>query len=645
MPAAFTLQPAPLGNGDDSRSLMYMTSVPPVDPNVKAPPGCDPDLAEWIDLLRSMPIAKAAGVLDQRYSAPTEALPTVTSIGRHARPTDIAEPPMPAVPAAAASPADDGETDEDLQPDHAELVDPEADADLERIAAADDLATADEETVADEAYVYEPTDEDYSVDKKGRRVFHYVASEGAGYIAVDADNSIFTDADGKFIAVTNAGLAIDDRTGLSGAIGKVKNLWHSGGASTDELVDDLPDLYDEHGVPIEHFPVGKPGQKIGIGTNKVWGSKRLAFTGAVAATVSAGALLIGITWGRGAVPAEGAVSPGEAAAYRLSTMPISAMAAFGEQYLQTCLTHGDREQMKARAALLASMSTGGAADGCGWTDGGEVQQPFTIAYTGRAKAISGSFDTGRGAYLEYLVSTRPGKYKTYSVPVWVQADNESNDMIVVGDIGITPGMRVTGPSGYTPAGEPDPTLAADLQANLLKPFLSAWAASDRTQIDLAVTADASADAKRGLNGEFKSPQIDQVVAYTNRSSSGGQSVQYSNGDVASLQVTVTWKISGSRSDSPDSTQTTAYRIRVVRTGGKWLVSDIAGGAAGDRAAQRNSNTAAATDSDEEPGIAGITPGSPGGPVTDSPTSTAPSAENTATTPTPAPAESSAEDTP
>lgn len=620
-PAQFTLRPAPLGDGTESRCLIYMTSAPPISPAAVLPPDTPPELVEWVELLQQMPIMRAAAELQRRHAVPAAAAPPPrVSTGRHSAP-DTEDPPpatidLPEIapaPVPAAAPADPGGDD--------------------AVASEPDPADSDSDV---DAYVYEPTEgDDYSLDKKGRRVFHYVAPEGAGFIAVDADNNLLTDTDGNFIDVTPSGVALADKAGR-GVFSKIKNLVRSGGASTTELPEDTLELFDAHGAPVEHFPVDAPGSttKTGVITTRVWGTRRLIFTIAVAAICATFAVLIGIWWGRGAVPAHGAVSPEEVAAYRLNTMPITAMAAFGQDYLETCLTHGDRDQMKARAAALARMSTGGAASSCGWSSGGETQAPKLIAFTGRAKPITGEFSTGRGAYLEFLVSMRDGQTYTWAVPIWVQSDQESNDMVVVGDIGLVPGMRMVVPDGYTPSGEPDPSLASDLQANLLTPYLTAWAASDRTQIDLAVSADATDNAKRGLGGAVTSPDIGQVTAYVDN----GQPGVYANGDTATLIVTVTWKVPSSSSDIPSSTQTTGYRINVIRTGGKWQVSDINAGSVNDRAAQTNPNLPLNDRAGSgEPGIAGIVPGEDGGPVEES---TTPDSDNQL-----APAESSVPESP
>lgn len=606
--AQVVLRPAPVGmNGQPSAIGVYVNDVAPVAADVALPDDISPDLAEWVELLRTYPIARAAAELDRRHNAPTEVLDTV-STGRHAvtpAPAPIQVPTPVPVPLSTPRSAEPADSTAEKRP----VIEPEV--------AAYDVYDDDvvDDVDDDGRYLYLPAEDDYTLNKKGHRVFPYVSPEGAGHIAVDADRNIFTDADGNFIPVTVKGVALDDRTGVAGHFGKLRNLMRSGGASSTALADDLPTLYDEHGAPIEHFPVDAIGpagsSKFGMITNRVWGTRRLAFTVAVAAIVSALALGTGILWGRGAVPAAGMISNEEAAVFRLNTMPVAAMAAFGETYLDACLTHGNREEMAARAVTLARMSSGGATTGCGWTEGGEVQNPLTIAFTGRVKPMEGFFDVGRGAYLEYLVATRAGAYWTYTVPIWVQDDYESNDMIVVGDIGKTPGMRIARPGEYQPEGEPDTKLAAELRTNLLKPYLTAWAASDRTQIDLAVTDDATPNATRGLGNSYRSPEIDEVVAYTLVRADGNE-VFYSQGDTVMLATTVTWKVPGSAQNLPDSTQTTGYRIEVVRVGGKWMVRDINGGSVGDRAAQANPDAPSAGTDSTTPGIAGIVPGQTGG---------------------------------
>lgn len=612
--APLALRPAPLGDGSSSRCGIYVDQVAPLSRAAAAPPGTDADLIEWIDLLRDYPVNRAAAELHRRRAARTVPLPAVDLGARHraadSAPTATpasAPVPAPPTPEQAADPVDDAASDpgfDEVLADPADLVDDTYD---------DGAAVAE--------YVYLPSEDDYNLDKRGRRNFHHWANEGSGHVAIDEDGNIFTDDVGDFIYVNSKGT--DFRTGQSKAfVGKLKNLVRSGGETTEPLADDLPPLYDENGVPVEHFAVPAIGKPVGVVTEKTKGNRRMVFAASAAVVVFVGGALIGTLWGRGAVPAQGVVSAEEAALYRLSQLPVSAMSAFGEQYLTTCLTHGDRNQMKARAALLAQMSTGGASPSCGWTDGGEQQTPQSVAFTGRFQPIEGRFDSGAGAYLDFLVSTRPGQFATYTVPVWVQSTATSNNMSVIGDIGYTPGMKVTTPQEYDPEMGTDTALAADLQTNLVEPFLSAWAASNRTQIDLAVAPNATANAKRGLRGTVKNPEIQSTLAYSPSAPGDGQPGTYSDGDTATLVVTVTWTVPASVAELPDSKQTVGYRINVVKSSGKWAVADIGGGAVNSRATSANTDSAG-----QEPGIAGIAPDATGGPVEESTTSTTPSVEN------------------
>ncbi|WP_042376488.1 conjugal transfer protein [Gordonia alkanivorans] len=432
-----------------------------------------------------------------------------------------------------------------------------------------------------EVVVYRPSEgQDYRRDKKGRRLFEHWSPEGMSYIAVDDRDVPFTDENGNYIFVTSKGIAEADRVGVQGWARRLANLARTGGASTGPLPDDMPQLYDENGAPVEHFVVPPLGRSATV-SQRMTGGRRLAIFVASAVVLASGFGSCGVMWGRSAVPASGVISATEANTYRLSDMPVTAMAAFGQQYLNLCLTHGYEGQVESRAQLLASMSTGGGADDCGWSKGGKVQQPQSIAYTGRWRSIEG-FDGGRAAVLDFNVSMDGLAYFTVSVPIWVDDPTSSNNMSVVGDIGIGPGMRMTKPEGFTRDLYQDPSLANTVQEELLQPFFQAWSASDAKQIALTAAHDAGPEVRTGLRGLFTNPTILKTEVLTSYNTSQGDVVVYADGDRVEAIVTVDWEVPASQ-----STQTASYQVELRRTSGKWEVLNIRSGAVGSQAADPN----------------------------------------------------------
>ncbi|GAB33218.1 conjugal transfer protein [Gordonia otitidis] len=586
-------------------TAVFATEQPPVDANYRLPPHSDSALAEYVQALRTAPINQAATAL-AHADTPSQSI----SIGR-ARPRHAS---TASTPAAAPPPPTAAVGLLDREPPPPEHDDP-PEAPAIPADPPPDAPAIDE----DQIVVNLPREgDDYYLNGKGHRVFEYYSSIGTDRVAVDANNNDLTDEDGNLIYVTNKGVAVDDRTGLADWIRKGRHLIKTGGASSEELPDDTPELFDSNGVPIEHFPVPAVG-KSPVVTARVWGTRRLVFLAAVGLFAAAVAGSCGVYMGRSAVPANGVISADERSTYRLTDLPAAAMAAFGQQYLQTCLTHGDADQVQARAAALASMTTGGPSAQCGWQSGGKVQAPQLIQWTGRFTPIDG-FTGGRAAYFVYTVSMEPGRFDTYSVPIWVNTAAESNDMSIVGDLGVTPGIRTKKPPAFTPDGHNDSTLASDLQSSVLEPFFTAWASSNSQQIALAASSDAKPDVKAGLNGAFSNPQITSVQAYTTYDTTAGQRVVYGNGDSVTAMVNVTWQVKAS-----ESTQVAGYRVSLRYNDGKWQVYDIGGGALTDRAADPNSSSGGSSDSID----AGISDGATGGPVATSTTPQSTTAEQPA----------------
>lgn len=556
---AFHWRPYPVDGS--SRCQAFANSEPPHADNYRPAEGAFPELVEYARLLAKHPIDVAAGILQQQSTPHEPAAVTSVSMRRHAAHAD-ADVPTQSASASAVGLLERPTATEALDGPEGELDEP----------VDDDIRMPVEGS---------ENDGDYYLDKKGRRVFYWFVADGSGFIAVDQNDVPFTDPDGHDIQVTRKGVAVADRASVGGLIRKGRNLIRSGGATTEALVDDIPEVFDENGAPIDHFPF-PPAGKSPVISQRVWGGRRLQVVVAVSVVVAAIAAILGVYAGRSAVPAAGALSPEEVKAYRLSQLPVSAMAAFGQQYLQTCLTHNAyREQLPAREKLLASMATGGSAQDCGWTSGGKVQAPQMIVFTGKWEPLDG-FAPGSAAVLSYSASMETGEFSTVTVPIWVSDPETSNDMSIVGDIGWEPGLQTKKPSQFKEPLTSDPRLAAELQGDVLQPFLKAWAGSDGRQIALIAAPDAKPVVRKGLGGALQNPKIQQASVYAKLTSGSAQNITYSDGDEVKAVVTVDWDVKSS-----ESTQTTGYRINLRRDSGKWLVINIRGGAVNEQSAQSN----------------------------------------------------------
>ncbi|MDN5756944.1 MAG: conjugal transfer protein [Tomitella sp.] len=439
------------------------------------------------------------------------------------------------------------------------------------------VATAPETVHTSAADGDESADDVDCIETNGVRHYLYVLDCGRGeYRASSADHFELADSNGGPIRVDKEGRALDDlkqplRKRISNRIAQIRAKI-DGTQGTDTTAAAAP-IYDANGVPITDFDVPGIGKKPGMG-GQYRGRRILAITVAGGLVIGAVGITAGAYMGRSAVPAAGMISPSEASAYRLTTFPLDAAAAFGKQYLDVCLTHGDNESVKKRQQLLASMATPGAGKSCGWTAGGSQQDAEMIVWNGSMRPAKAEFGSGKAAYLGYTVSTSDGQYYTATVPIWAKSATDANDFRVVGDIGMSSPPRVATPPPAESQYDSDSSLATQVQDSIVKPFLTAWAASDKSQLNLVLADNAEPDARTGLGGAVESPKIQSVEVLSPRKTSAGsnKSVTYEDGDKVLAEAVVEWHVPAS-----ESKQVTGYRIELHRAAGKWQVYDVDGG--------------------------------------------------------------------
>lgn len=257
--------------------------------------------------------------------------------------------------------------------------------------------------------------------------------------------------------------------------------------------------------------------------------------------------------------------------WHLSTFPVQQAAAFAQTYLTLCLTHpqpNNSVALTGRLQALAAMTSAGVSSGCGWDGTGGAQIPLSVTWTGTATPALGQYTTGQAARMTFTVALTDGQISQVALPVWSATDSGPTGMRVVGEITVLPyaGAASTAPTPQAPDAVDD-NLAVRLQPTVLTPFLQAWGASDPVQLSLTVTSDASAAATVGLSGIVTSPSIDTVLLVVTK----GSPQAYRDGDLAVAQTVVEWKTGSA------GTQKSAYDIFLRRVGGRWLVTDIAGG--------------------------------------------------------------------
>lgn len=291
---------------------------------------------------------------------------------------------------------------------------------------------------------------------------------------------------------------------------------------------------------------------------------RTALVVAPLVLIGGAAFAVGVQQGSERIaPAASGLTDDEVQAFGLSTFPAAAAAAFGTSYVAQCLTHPDpkdRDAVAARASALSLVTSSAVPAGCGW-DGtsGRAQRPSTVAWDGSATPLAG-FSQGQAARVGFTAVLSNGQTLRVVVPIWSSGES----FRVIGTLGLLPAA----PAAAAPQPEAtteDPALASTLPAAVLTPFLKAWATSDRVQLGLLLTNDATAAATQGAAGALGSPAITEVAVTVLTGSPGA----YREGDQIVALTTVTWSIGG-------SDQIASYTIRLRSEASRWLVNNITG---------------------------------------------------------------------
>lgn len=362
-----------------------------------------------------------------------------------------------------------------------------------------------------------------------------------------------------------------DETGKVGNMfGRLLAKVGSGGRTTEDE-SDLPQLYDENGVPIADMSIVKAGSPLRA-SNKRVGARILGGAIAGVGAIAALALITGVVMGTSRVPAQGAISEGEAEAYGLSTFPVDAASAFAQSYLETCLTHGDTEQNEAREDTIKRMSNGAGATACGWKDGGNVQAPAMVTFNGDVDLMEKGFDSGEAAYLGFDVLMN-GEQMSVTVPVWTgTAEGGSLGMQVVGDIGIGASTPIVAAPQFQEQRPTDNALASKVTSGVLEPFFSAWSSGNRNELNLVLSKDASTTARTPLGRTLTNPNLSKVTVFTYDQP---DQITYADDDVVVAELSVRWDV-----PSSESKQDAAYRVELVMESSQWRVLDVQPGKVG-----------------------------------------------------------------
>ena len=207
----------------------------------------------------------------------------------------------------------------------------------------------------------------------------------------------------------------------------------------------------------------------------------------------------GVLWGRSAVPAQGQISPSEADTYHLSSYPAAAAAAFGEHYLNLCLTHPQyTTDIEVRNKMMAGMEAPGVPANCGWDKGGNVVAPTSITFTGQVEQRT-EYTDRQVAYLGYFVTMSDNRAFTATVPIWAGQNTQGREgFAIVGSVGLSAATGLAGEVNMTTGFIADQSLAPTVSP-VLETFFTAWSASDTKALDAVTSADATGDVTVGMD--------------------------------------------------------------------------------------------------------------------------------------------------
>lgn len=528
------MYPAPTGDG--ATAVFPKTAIPAeLQP---APTGDGSDSTDVLEALRCM-----SGAMEWPEATPLQ--PAQPPAADSFTPTDAPAVPASPEPAPSQAPA---ARQEPVEPDYVEYINGAA------------------------RYLHQ-------VEVNGGSVA--TTADGQPLARVDERGNPILDADGndELIWVDTEGyealppeLDPDADTPPGRVRGRLSSLFYLAGSRGQTSTDDTAkvDYYDKHGVPITDFDIVPPGAP--PVSNVRNHGKRLVYGAAgMTALFTVSGLVFGIIVGSSRVPAQGAISANEAAAYGLSTFPVDSASSFGARYLQACLTHGDSAQMQQRQDTLAAMAAPNVASQCGWQSGGNQQAVDSVAFNGYLVPVPG-YDIGQASYLGYDL-VLDGQPLAVSVPVWVgPTEGGGQGMQVVGDLGITPTLPIAQAPMPRQSTNVDQQLGSELTSSVIEPFPTAWAASDTRQMTLLSARNASTNVRNGLEGALTRPKVGTVVARPDKPISQSGDTVYADGDTAIIDVAVNWTLSES-----SATQDAGYRLYLRREADRWLVTDIQSG--------------------------------------------------------------------
>lgn len=269
----------------------------------------------------------------------------------------------------------------------------------------------------------------------------------------------------------------------------------------------------------------------------------------VAALLMAGGLKNILTADNTATPEELAATVQTELGY--TGFPTEAAEAFAVRFTREYLTYDSNgEGTEARQIRLAAYSPDAANSEWGWDGDGKQD-----VITGPFVATSTKPKDAHYATVTVTAQVKTSEWIALAVPIYA---NDAGAMIVVGPPAFVAQPTLSDMPDRETTFDEDSETAALLTEKVFPGFLSAWAASNSTELDRYITPDATVATRTGLLGAVTYASVDEVkIPLGGRTREG--------------TVRVRWATK--KSGTFDQT----YTVVVVKNAdGNWSVQDIHG---------------------------------------------------------------------
>lgn len=316
------------------------------------------------------------------------------------------------------------------------------------------------------------------------------------------------------------------------------------------------------------------------------------------------AILIAALSGQAQEAARAPLAAADVDRYHLDSYDTTAAAAFGQAYVQQCLTRtGNKETEQQRMTMLEALAVNDdpmcAGDTTGTSRDEDLPVRIVLSTTFAGTAGSGE-NQSRTRYLWFDVLTNDNMSARYTVPVYLDDPATGAGPRVAGPMGVLPLPGLSEPKLDDPKAADkaatDSELAAQWRGTLMPEFMEAWMGSTPA-LEQYLSDHATEAARTGLGGMMTDPVVDEITAVADP-----ESADVDDGEITyreGAQVTATVAVTASPASNPDTTVASTYRLHLVRSGTVWLVRSVEGAAVaqprgGNDAPKRGSGATPAT---------------------------------------------------